>query len=71
MKKMKIVSEYREKVLTMSRGFDIIKSRTKVTEFNREIVEIFVNRIVFHEGGEIGWKFANKGDYEENEYTRF
>lgn len=61
-KQMKIVSEYEEKVLTMPVGFDIIESRTKVVELNREIVEIFVDRIVVHEGGEIeiGWKFGNK-----------
>ena len=52
-KQMKIVSEYEEKVLTMSAGFDIIESRTKVMELNREIVETFVDRIVNHEGGEI------------------
>lgn len=59
-KQMKIVSEYEEKVLTMSAGFDIIESRTKVMELNREIVETFVDRIVVHEGGEIeiGWKFG-------------
>lgn len=34
-------------------GFDIIESRKKVTELNREIVETFVDRIVVHEGGEI------------------
>ena len=58
-KQMKIVSEYEEKVLTMPAGFDIIESRTKVMELNREIVENFVDRIVVHEGGEIeiGWKF--------------
>lgn len=58
-KQMKIVSEYEEKVLTMPVGFDIIESRTKVMELNREIVENFVDRIVVHEGGEIeiGWKF--------------
>lgn len=58
-KQMKTVSEYEEKVLTMPVGFDIIESRTKVTELNREIVETFVDRIVIHEGGkiEIGWKF--------------
>lgn len=58
-KQMKIVSEYEEKVLTMPAGFDIIESRTKVVELNREIVETFVDRIVVHEGGEIeiGWKF--------------
>ena len=59
-KQMKIVSEYEEKVLTMPAGFDIIESRTKVVELNREIVETFVDRIVVHEGGEIeiGWKFG-------------
>ena len=59
-KQMKIVSEYEEKVLTMPAGFDIIESRTKVVELNREIVENFVDRIVVHEGGEIeiGWKFG-------------
>lgn len=59
-KQMKIVSEYEEKVLTMPAGFDIIESRTKVMELNREIVENFVDRIVVHEGGEIeiGWKFG-------------
>lgn len=45
-KQMKIVSEHEEKFLTMPVGFDIIKSRTKVVELNREIVEIFVDRIV-------------------------
>lgn len=59
-KQMIIVSEYEEKVLTMPAGFDIIESRTKVVELNREIVETFVDRIVVHEGGEIeiGWKFG-------------
>ena len=58
-KQMKIVSEYEEKVLTLPAGFDIIESRTKVMELNREIVENFADRIVVHEGGEIeiGWKF--------------
>lgn len=50
---MKIVSEFEEKVLTMRTGFDIIENRTKDTEYNRDIVEIFVDRIVVHEGGEI------------------
>lgn len=61
-KQMKIVSEYEEKVLTMPAGFDIIESKTKVMEFNREIVENFVDRMVVHEGGEIeiGWKFGKE-----------
>lgn len=59
-KQMKIVSEYEEKVVTMPVGFDIIENKTKVVELNREIVEIFVDRIVVREGGEIeiGWKFG-------------
>lgn len=58
-KQIKIVSEHEEKVLTILVGFDIIESRTKVVELNREIVETFVDRTVVHEGGdiEIGWKF--------------
>ena len=61
-KQMKIMSEYEEKVLIMLAGFDIIESRTKVVELNREIVENFVDRIVVHEGGEIEirWKFMYK-----------
>lgn len=58
-KQMKTVSEYEEKVLTMPAGFDIIESRTKVMELDREIVETFVDRIVVQGNGEIeiGWKF--------------
>lgn len=61
-KQMKIVSEYEEKVLTMPVGFDIIESRTKVVEPNREIVRTFVDRIVVHDCGEIEieWKFGGK-----------
>ena len=33
---MKTVSECEEKVLTMPAGFDIIASRTKVMELNRD-----------------------------------
>lgn len=57
-KQMQIVSEYEEKVLTIPRVFDIIKNRTIVTELNRVIVDTFVDRIVVHRDGEIGWKFV-------------
>ena len=59
-KQMKIVSEYEEKVLIMPLGFDIIESKTKVTELNWKIIETFVDGVVVHEGGEIeiGWKFG-------------
>lgn len=62
------MSEYEEKVLTMPVSFDIIESKTKVVELNREIVETFVGRIVIHEGGEIeiGWKFGSRAGLKKN-----
>lgn len=53
-KQMESMSKYEEKVLTMPRGFGIIENRRKGMDINREIVATFVDRIVFHEGGEIG-----------------
>lgn len=44
--------EAEKKLRTMPAGFAIKESRIKVVELNREIVEIFVDRIVVHEGGD-------------------
>lgn len=44
----------------LSQGFEIIESRTKVTEFNQEPVHIFLDRRIVLRDDEIMWGLDNK-----------